>query len=79
MEYAVKYLIASYFKQCHGGLDPPSPEQSPCHSALNAESPEKIISEWFEKGKQLKEAFFENMKLNIENPEIENEFQKHNS
>jgi len=38
---------------------------------------EQIISNWFEKGKPLKEAFFENMQLNMENPCIETEFQKH--
>ena len=40
---------------------------------------ERIISDWFEKGKPLKEQFFENMQLNIENTEIEVEFQKHES
>ena len=38
---------------------------------------EKIIADWFEKGKPLKEAFFKNMQLNMENPDIETEFQKH--
>ena len=65
LEFAVKYLIAAYFKHCHGGLDPSSSEQ--------------IISDWFEKGKPLKEAFFENMQLDITNPAVEAEFQKHNA
>ena len=63
LEFAVKYLIAAWLKNCHGGLDPPSPEQ--------------IFTDWFEKGKPLKEAFFENMQLDMENPEIEIEFKKH--
>ena len=65
LEFAVKYLIAAWLNNCHGGLNPPSPEQ--------------IISDWFEKGKPLKEAFFENMQLDMENPEIEAEFQMHNA
>ena len=40
---------------------------------------EQIIADWFEKGKPLKEAFFENLHLNMENPEIETESQKHES
>jgi len=39
----------------------------------------QALNEWFEKGKQLKEAFFENMQLDMANPEIETEFQKHNA
>jgi len=84
LEYAAKYLIAAWFQNCHGGLnnchcghDPHPPEQSACHGGLDPPSPERIISDWFEKGKPLKEAFFENMQLNMENPEIEAEFQKH--
>jgi len=63
LEFANKYLIAAYLKNCHCGLDPQSPEQ--------------IFADWFEKGKLLKEAFFSNMQLDMENPNIETEFQKH--
>ena len=38
---------------------------------------ERIIDEWFEKGKPLKEAFFSGMQLDMTNPAIEAEFQKH--
>jgi len=38
---------------------------------------ERIIADWFEKGKPLKEAFFEGLHLDMENPAIEAEFQKH--
>ncbi|MDR3340886.1 MAG: thioredoxin domain-containing protein, partial [Candidatus Symbiothrix sp.] len=37
----------------------------------------QIYSEWFEKGKDLKEEFFKALNLNMENPAIEAEFQKH--
>jgi protein-disulfide isomerase len=36
-----------------------------------------LYSEWFEKGKLLKEEFFANRPLNRENPAIETEFQQH--
>ena len=38
---------------------------------------EQIISEWFEKGKSLKEAFFDGLNLDIEAPEVKAEFQAH--
>jgi len=37
----------------------------------------KIIADWFEIGKPLKEEFFKDLNLNINNPEVETEFQKH--
>jgi protein-disulfide isomerase len=38
---------------------------------------EQIYSDWFEKGKPLKEAFFADLNLDMASPEIETEFQKH--
>jgi len=38
---------------------------------------ERIIADWFEKGKPLKEKFFEKFHLDMNNPDIETEFQKH--
>jgi len=38
---------------------------------------ERIIADWFEKGKPLKEAFFNDLQLDMTNPAIETEFQKH--
>jgi len=38
---------------------------------------EQIIADWFEKGKSLKEAFFNDLHLDMENPDIEAEFKKH--
>ena len=34
LEFAVKYLIAAWLKNCHCGLDPPSPEKNTCHGDL---------------------------------------------
>jgi len=38
-----------------------------------------LYADWFEKGKALKEAFFDDLQLDISNPAIEAEFQKHES
>jgi len=38
---------------------------------------ERIIAGWFERGKPMKEMFFQDMQLDMTNPEIENESQKH--
>ena len=48
-----------------------------CHPVLDTGSPEQVFTDWFEKGKALKEAFFDDLQLNMENPEIEDEFKKH--
>jgi thiol-disulfide isomerase/thioredoxin len=37
----------------------------------------QIFSDWFEKGKSLKDDFFKDLDLDINNPDIETEFQKH--
>jgi hypothetical protein len=37
----------------------------------------QIIGDWFEKGKFLKEEFFKDLNLNLNNPAVEIEFQKH--
>jgi protein-disulfide isomerase len=38
---------------------------------------ERIIADWFERGKPMKEEFFDGLNLDIENPAVEAEFQKH--
>jgi len=38
---------------------------------------ERIIADWFEKGKSLKEVFFKDMQLNTDSPDVEAEFGKH--
>ena len=37
----------------------------------------QILSDWFENSKELRDNYFKNMGLDLENPEIEVEFQKH--
>ena len=37
----------------------------------------QILSDWFEQGKQLKDDYFKNLSLKMDNPQIEVEFQKH--
>ncbi|MEG0518040.1 MAG: thioredoxin domain-containing protein [Bacteroidales bacterium] len=39
----------------------------------------QILNDWFEKGKDLHDDYFANMDLSIESPDVENEFQKHES
>jgi len=68
----------SHDNPCHCGLDPQSPD-NPCHCGLDPQSPEQIFTDWFEKGKPLKEAFFRDMQLDISDPLVEAEFQKHES
>ena len=38
---------------------------------------ERIIADWFERGKPLREAFFNDLQLDIEDSQVEVEFQKH--
>jgi len=38
---------------------------------------ERIIADWFERGKPMREAFFNNLQLDRSLPAIEAEFQKH--
>jgi protein-disulfide isomerase len=40
-------------------------------------SPMQILNDWFEKGKGLKDDYFKSLSLNMDNPAIEVEFQKH--
>ena len=37
----------------------------------------KLFNDWFENGKELRDEFFSNLSLNMENPAIEVEFEKH--
>ena len=37
----------------------------------------QILSDWFEKGRTQKEDYFKDMGLDMENPEIEAEFERH--
>ncbi|MDL2265068.1 thioredoxin domain-containing protein [Parabacteroides sp. OttesenSCG-928-G21] len=39
----------------------------------------QLYTDWFEKGKELKESFFDGLQLDMTDPEIEDEFQRHES
>ena len=43
----------------------------------NKDNVAQIFTDWFEKGKSLRDDFFKDMGLDPDNPEIEIEFQKH--
>ncbi|MCL2650912.1 MAG: thioredoxin domain-containing protein, partial [Candidatus Azobacteroides sp.] len=43
----------------------------------NKDNVAKIFTEWFEKGRELKDDYFKDMNIDMENPAIETEFQKH--
>jgi len=62
-----KYLIAA----CLASPPSPSPKWR------GGESTQQLFTDWFEKGKALRDDYFKNMNLDMGNPEIEVEFQKH--
>jgi len=43
----------------------------------NKDNVAQIFTDWFEKGKTLQDEFFKDMNLDMDNPEIETEFQRH--
>ena len=45
--------------------------------ADDSDSAMKIVGDWFEKGKALKDEYFKDLGLDIERAEVEAEFQKH--
>jgi len=62
-----KYLIAA----CLASPSSPSPKWR------GGESTQQLFTDWFEKGKELRDDYFKNMNLDMENPIVEIEFQKH--
>jgi len=64
LESTNKYLIAACL-------------QSRCHCGLDSQSHGQIFTDWFEKGKALRDDYFKDKNLDMDNPEIETEFQKH--
>ena len=82
LEYANRYMIAIYQENL-----PPKRDNPPNLSERETiplwrgqgEVAWQLYTEWFEKGKALKERFFENLQLDISNPAIETEFQRHES
>ena len=63
--YANRYLIAAYFN--------PLPLEG------QGEAVWQLYTDWFAKGKTLKEAFFKDLHLDMSYPAFEVEFQKHES
>jgi len=72
LDYANKYMIALY-------LNPPHSDGLIPHWRGQGEAAWQLYSTWFTKGKALKEAFFEKLQLDINDPAVEVEFQKHES
>jgi hypothetical protein len=69
---SVQYILSSFDKS----LDSTNKMLiAACLENLN--SAEQIFTNWFKKGKDLRDDFFKDMDLNMEKPEIEIEFQKH--
>ena len=71
LNYANRYMIAAYFDSLFF-----EKETIPLRRGQE-DAAWQLFSDWFTKGKALKEAFFEKLQLNISNPAIEEEFQKH--
>ena len=75
LDYANRYMIAAY-------LNPPlleGQEEAP-HIPFwrgQGEATWQLLSDWFTKGKILREVFFEKLQLDMTNPAVEVEFQKH--
>jgi protein-disulfide isomerase len=67
LDYANKYMIAIYLQNL-----PPLWEGQ-------GKVAWQLYTDWFDKGKSLKEAFFKDLQLDMTNPAIEAEFQKHES
>jgi len=58
-----KYLIAAFL--------------NPSTEGAGETTGEALLSDWFDKGKPLKDDYFKGLSLDMENPSIEVEFQKH--
>ena len=70
---SVQYILSSFGEELN------STNKYLIAACLNndTDSITKLFNDWFEKGRALKDDYFSNLSLNIENPEIEVEFQKH--
>jgi len=74
-EICIQYIFSSF----HPDLDFANKYLIAAYLEKEQREFERIIGDWFEKGKPLKKSFFEELHLNMENPDIETEFQKHES
>jgi protein-disulfide isomerase len=71
----VQYIFASF----DPGLDFANKHLNAIYLEQGPDMAMQTFNIWFEKGKALKEEFFKDFHLNIDNPVVENEFQKHES
>jgi protein-disulfide isomerase len=71
----VQYILSSFDKE----FDFANKHLIAAYLEKGADAALSIFNAWFEKGKAQKEAFFNELSLNMDNPAIESEFQKHES
>ena len=71
----VQYILSSY----NESLNSTNKQLIAACLVGNNDSAKQILSDWFEKGKELRDIFFNSLSIDMENPEIEIEFQKHES
>ena len=79
LEYANRYMIATYLNP-HLSIAEHSRSKEGLPIPLRRGQGEvawQLFSNWFSGGKALKESFFKDLHLDINNPAIEAEFQKH--
>jgi thiol-disulfide isomerase/thioredoxin len=70
---SVQYLFSSF----RPDLDFANKYLIAAHQQKEQSEFERVIAHWFEKGKPMKGAFFAGLNLDIDNPQVEAEFQKH--
>ena len=72
-DISVQYILSSFKEELN------STNKYLMAACMNAKtgSVMQILNDWFEKGQVLKDDYFKGMELNMDNPAIEAEFQKH--
>ena len=68
---SIQYILSSF----HESLNPTN--KYLIAACLTNNNHAQIFSDWFEKGRELKDDYFKGMTLDMDHPEIEIEFQKH--
>ena len=68
---SIQYILASFSENLN------STNKYLIAACLASLDPIQVFTDWFEKGKALKDDFFKDMHLEMDNPEIEIEFQRH--
>jgi len=69
---SVQYILSSFAENLN-----PTNKYLIAACLQNKDNVAQIFTDWFEKGKELGDDYFKNMNLDMENPEIEAEFQKY--